>query len=101
MEWKPTVIDLQEAARSAAGAERAPHPAQLPLWRRSLNKAGGSFWPRVRSVEVLVEGSDGQTYRVPIAVGRNNTLRWLALAGILALPLNWLVRRALRARRGS
>ncbi len=101
MEWKPSVIDLQEAARSAPAGERGPHTARLPLWRRSLNKAGGRFWPRVRSVEVLVEGSDGQTYRVPIAVGHNNTLRWLALAGIVALPLNWLVRRAVRARRSS
>ncbi len=73
----------------------------MPYWRRSLNKAGGSLWPQAQSIEVLVKGKDGRTYRVPITVSRNDTVRWLALAGVLALPLNWLVRRALRVRRTS
>ncbi len=61
------------------------------------SEAGG-VWLRTRPIEVLVTDEDGRTYRVPITVQRNDTVRWLALAGALVLPLNWLVRRALRSR---
>ncbi len=54
-------------------------------------------WLRTRPVEVLVTDENGRTYLVPITVQRNDTVRWLALAGALVLPLNWLVRRALRS----
>ncbi len=91
-------IDRRCAGRPIKLGQRSLQPvARMAGGTGSWGQAGG-VWLRTRPVEVLVTDENGRTYRVPITVQRNDTVRWLALAGALVLPLNWLVRRALRGR---
>lgn len=78
--------------------ERTVQPvAHFSGWSGAGQDAGEA-WAAADAVEVLVTDGNGKIYRVPISVARNDTLRWLALAGVLVLPLNWLLRRTLLKR---
>jgi hypothetical protein len=75
--------------------ERSLQPvARVTGWSGSVGKRGGA-WLHTVPVEVLVTDDDGQTYRVPIEVQKYGSVRWLALAGALVLPLNWLLHKTL------
>ncbi len=90
----PTKIDRRLAGQPIKLGERTVQPvARVVGWSGSLGKTTGGAWLRTMPVEVLVTDQDGQTYRVPISVSKNDTVRWLALASVLVLPLNWLLRR--------
>ncbi len=94
----PVRINRQIAGVPIHLHERTLQPiARVTGWSGSVGKRNGA-WLRAMPVEVLVTDGDGQTYRVPIEVQKSNGVRWLALAGVLVLPLNWLLHRRLARR---
>jgi hypothetical protein len=99
---KPTHIDRWLAGQPIKLGERTVQPvARVTGWSGTAGDRVGGAWLRARPVEVLVTDRDGNTFRVPITVDKNDTYRWLALAGLMVLPLNWLLRRTLRRRHVS
>lgn len=99
---RPTHISRRLAGQPIQLGPRTVQPiARVSGWHGSVGRRAGGGWLRATPVEVLVTDQDGHIYRVPVVVERNDTVRWLALAGALVLPLNWLLRRTLRKRRLS
>ncbi len=99
---RPRRIDRRLAGQPIKLGERTVQPvARVTGWGGTAGENAGGAWLHAKPVEVLVTDENGQIYRVPIVVAKNDTLRWLALAGVLVLPLNWLLRRTLRGQRAS
>jgi hypothetical protein len=90
---RPVRVNRQMTGVPIQLHERTLQPvARVTGWSGSVGTRRGA-WLHAVPVEVLVTDADGQTYRVPIEIQKYGGVPWLALAGALVLPLNWLLHR--------